>query len=88
VRPVGVVAPSSKSKPSSFRAHLKRAGGGAVAGIGQFRPVAVDAQSSMKWTFRIASIHRASGDAVRASCIGTTVFAALVGPLAPLRRHC
>lgn len=62
MRPVGVVAPSSKSKPSSFRAHLKRAGGGAVAGIGQFRPVAVDAQSSMKWTFRIASIARhASG---------------------------
>ena len=47
------------------------------------------AQFSMKRTFRIASIHRASRDAVRASCrIGTTVFGALLAPLAPGRRPC
>jgi hypothetical protein len=58
---------------------------------GQLQPVAVAAQSSMKWTFRIASVHCASGDAVRESCrVGTRGFGALLplAPPAPGRRPC
>jgi hypothetical protein len=57
------------------------------AARGQLQPVTVAAEISMKRTFRIAPIHRASAGTIRALFrVGTRVSAVSLGPLAPRMR--